>query len=248
MILNFMKSNALGILEGDIPQNVKFYDNNEKWIDKYFSDKDISSYSFSTGITVPDVELIIGGPQDDFENSKRIYDALKDKLNPVQASDLRLWAYLAHDVYWDYMHNRWSINVAYDDDEEAENKLVSRIGTRYFFKASKGKAYVRQGIARLYWAAYLTYDENRENPYELTKFFLSKQDLFLASTERALARNKTILMAALTVLKENGSLKRKQIRNFFSALNQAGGVVMLDSLTAEDAHDLAERTLEEVLS
>ena len=107
---------------------------------------------------------------------------------------------------------------------------------------------MRQGIARLYWAAYLTYDENRENPYELTKFFLSKQDLFLASTERALARNKTILMAALTVLKENGSLKRKQIRNFFSALNQAGGVVMLDSLTAEDAHDLAERTLEEVLS
>lgn len=248
MILNFFKTAALGMLEGDIGKNVKNYDSDEKWIDQYFIDNGMASYAFSSGITVPDVELANGGPQDDFKNAQNLFEAFKGKLNPVQASDLRLWAYLAHDVYWEYMRKRWSIEVADDGDENAENKLVSRIGTRYFFKASKGKAYVRQGIARLYWAAYLTYDEKREDPYELTRFFLSKQDLFLASTERALARNKIVLMAALTVLKENDNLKRKQIRQFYSVLNQAGGVVMLDSLSADDAHTLAERSLQEVLS
>lgn len=251
MIINFMKNSALDTLTADIPKNVSRYNSDDRWIDAYFEEKGMANYSFSTGIMVPDVDLIIGNSSTDFENSKRIYEAFKDSLNPVQASDLRLWAYLAHFTYWEYMHKRWAINVASedDDDDTESNKLIARIGSRYFFKASKGKAFVRQGIARLYWAAYLTYNEsNSENPYEMTEYFLSKQDIFAVSTEHALARNKALLIGTLKALKEHGDLKRPEIRKFIVKLNQAGGIVVFDSLTIDSAYSLAQDVLSEVLA
>lgn len=251
MIINFMKNNALDILVADIPNNIEYYNSQDKWIDNYFEDKGFGNYYFNTGIMVPDVELTIGNAKTDYENAVKIYDAFRDKLNPVQASDLRLWVFLAHNVYWDYMRERWAIDISSEDDDDVEekDKLISRIGARYFYKASKGKAFVRQGIARLYWSSYLTYDpDNTNNPYELTQYFLSKQDIFATSTERSLARNKDLLLAALKVLKEHGDLKRKEIRQFFLKLNQAGGIIILDSLSKEAAYDLARRTLEDVLN
>lgn len=250
MILNFMKSNALDMLKSDIPRNVALYNSKEKWVDNYFEEKGISNYFFNTGITVPDVELIAGDSKTDSENAKRIFEAFKESLNPVQASDLRLWAFLAHNVYWNYMRERWAIDIAFEDDADdtGKDKMVSRVGARYFYEASKGKAFVRQGIARLYWSAYLTYDEsNTENPYELTEYFLSKQDIFAVSTERSLARNKELLLAALKVLKEYGDLKRNVIRQYFLYLNQAGGVIVLDSLSRNSAYDLAKSTLDNVI-
>ncbi len=250
MIINFMKNDALDQLISDISQNVPLYNSKERWIDQYFEEKGFGSYSFSTGIMVPDVVLTIGDSKTDFENAVKIYDAFKGQLNPVQASDLRLWAYLAHDTYWEYMRTRWAVDIASEEDEDdvGRDKIVSRIGSRYFFKASKGKAFVRQGIARLYWSAYLTYDENnKDNPYEMTEYFLSKQDIFMVSTERSLARYKTLLLAALKVLKENEDLKRADIRNYFLNLNQAGGVIVFDSLSAKDAYELAKRTLDDIM-
>lgn len=250
MIINFMKNDALDMLDSDISKNIANYNSKEKWIDHYFEEKGYGSYSFSTGIMVPDVELTIGDSKTDYENAVKLYDSFKHQLNPVQASDLRLWSYLAHNTYWDYMRTRWAIDMASEEDEDdaGKDKIVSRIGSRYFFKASKGKAFVRQGIARLYWSAYLTYDEsNPDNPYEMTEYFLSKQDIFTVSTERSLARDKELLLAALKVLKQNGDLKRAEIRSYFLNLNQAGGVVVFDSLSKEDALELAKRTLDETL-
>ena len=251
MIINFMKNAALDALTADIPNNVARYNSDSQWLDSYFEEKGVENYSFSTGIAVPDVELIIGDSSKDFENSRLLYDSFKDNLSPVQASDLRLWAYLAHVTYWEYMRRRWAINVASidDDDDAGANKLISRIGSRYFFKASKGKAFVRQGIARLYWGAYLTYDAtNANDPYEMTEYFFSKQDIFAVSTEHALARNKPLLLGALKALKEYGDLKRTDIRKFFVRLNQAGGLIVFDSLDVKSSYDLSRRVLSEILA
>ena len=243
-----MKTEALDKLKSDISNNVNLYDSDSRWIDQYFEEAGMSRYSFNTGIMVPDVELTIGDSKTDCENAIKIYEAFKGQLNPIQASDLRLWAYLAHNTYWDYMRKRWSIDTPSDEDEDdGNNKIVSRIGTRYFFEASKGKAFVRQGISRLYWSAYLTYDENNDDPYEMTKVFLSKQDIFVVTTERSLARNRTLLIEALRVLKETGDLKREDIRRFFLNLNQEGGVIVFDSLSKQDAYDLAQRTMASTL-
>lgn len=96
MKVYYMKEKALDSLQKDIGVNLEKYQSGTRWIDQYFIEKETPKYYFDTGIEVPDYELIIGGPEIDFQNAKILFEAFKGKLNPVQASDLRLWAYLAH--------------------------------------------------------------------------------------------------------------------------------------------------------
>lgn len=253
MKLYFLKQKSLDMLEQEISENLNKYQENEMWIDQYFIDKNKPNYFFDTGIEVDDYQLILGGPETDFKNAKILYEALHEYINLVQASDLRLWAYMAHKQHWDYMRTRWKIEITDDKDEIDEKnvkKSIDRIGSRYFFKASKGKAFVRQGIARLYWSAYLTYDDTNENgnPYEYTEYFFSKQDIFTSITERSYARNKVLVLATLKVLKNNPELSREEIRAFLVKLNQAGAITVLDFLDKVQAEKLCEGVMEEIKS
>lgn len=253
MKLYYMKQKALDSLQKDIADNLDKYQSASLWIDQYFIDKEAPKYYFDTGIEVPDYQLLIGGPETDFQNAKIVYESFKDKLNPVQASDLRLWAYLAHVEHWEYMRNRWRIDISDEEDGEQDNgqktshdKVVDRVKARYFFGSSRGKAFVRQGIARLFWSAYLTYDESNDNPYEYTEFFFSKQDIFTSITERSYARNKILVLAALRELKKYPELSRSDIRLFLAKLNQAGAITVLDFLNTEQAKQLCEKIMNEV--
>ena len=247
-----MKQKALDSLQKDISDNLEKYESNSLWIDQYFIDKEAPKYCFETGIEVSDYELVPGGPETDFQNAKSVFEAFNGKLNPVQASDLRLWAYLAHVQHWDYMHSRWKIDVPDEEDEPDDgkksprDKVLDRVKTRYFFGSSRGKAFVRQGIARLYWGAYLTNDEANDNPYEYTEFFFTKQDVFTSITERSYARNKVLVLAALKVLKKHPDLTRTDIRLFLAKLNQSGAITVLDFLDAEQATQLCEKLMDEV--
>lgn len=254
MRLYSLKQKALDLLDKSISDNVGKYKSEESWVESFFISNDMPKYYFDTEIDVPDYELIKGGPETDFQNAKTIYEAYSTLLNPVQASDLRLWAYLAHIQHWDYMYERWKIDYSdeeeQDDPEEGkktpEEKAVDRVGTRYFFKASKGKAFVRQGIARLFWSAYLTYDAENENPYEYTEFFFSKQDIFTSITERSYARNKTFILSALKELKKHPDMSREDIRLFLAKLNQSGAITLLDSLDEEEADSYCESIMTEI--
>lgn len=254
MKIFFMKQKALDSLQMDIPDNLEKYQSASPWIDQYFTAKDTPKYCFDTGIEVNDYQLVLGGPETDFQNAKIVFEAFKDKLNPVQASDLRLWAYLSHVKHWDYMFTRWKIDVPDEEDDEEpggkqkspREKTIDRVKTRYFFGASRGKAFVRQGIARLYWSAYLTYDSTSHNPYEYTEFFFNKQDIFTSITERSYARNKVLVLAALKELKKYPGLSREEIRLFLAKLNQAGAITVLDFLDSIQAGQLCEKLMDEV--
>lgn len=254
MKIYFMKQKSLDSLQKDIDNNLNKYRTAFSWVEQYYFDKENPKYYFETGIEVADYQLILGGPETDFQNSKIIFEAFKNKINPVQASDLRLWAYLAHVQHWDYMFTRWKIDISDEEDENEQDdkkktpreKAIARVNTRYFFGASRGKAFVRQGIARLYWSAYLTYDETNENPYEYTEFFFSKQDIFTSITERSYARNKILVLAALKELKKYPELSREDIRLFLAKLNQAGAITILDFLDREQAKQLCKKLMEEV--
>lgn len=253
MQLNIMKTKSLEQLKSDIADNIEKYAEGHSWIDNYFVEKGVENYYRPTGIAIPDIELKLGGPETDAENAAALYEALRETLNPRLASDLRLWAYWTHKDFYTYMVNRWPIDIsdATDEGEEGasgKQKQYSRINTRYFFGASNGKAFVRQGIARLYWSAMLTYDESNSDPYAMTEYFLSKQDCFVAATERTLARNKTFLLGALKVLKDNGDINRADTRAYFAEINRTCGIEVLDALSSENAYDLCKRCLDYVMS
>lgn len=253
MQLNILKTKALEQLKSDISYNIEKYADEHQWIDEYFSEKEMENYYRPTGLAVPDVELKVGGPETDAENAAALYETLKDVLNPRLASDLRLWAYLTHKEFYTYMVKRWPIEISdvtdeNDEGDSGKQKQYSRINTRYFFGASNGKAFVRQGIARLYWSAMLTYDENNSDPYEMTEYFLGKQDCFVAATERTLARNKIFLLQALKVLKKYGEINRTDTRAYFAEINRTCGIEVLDALSESNAYDLCARCLDYVVS
>lgn len=253
MKLKIIRQKSLDCLQKDIIKNVDNYRSDLSWIDRYFIEKNKKNYMFDTGIEIDDYQLIVGGPNTDFQNAKTVYEVYKDRLNPVFASDLRLWAYLAHTQHWEYMHKRWGIeNNDKEDNDEEENgkssdKMIRRIKDRFFFGASKGKSFVRNGIARLYWSSYLTYDEKNDDPYEYTKYMFEKQDIFTSITERSYARNKIIILAVLKELKANPKLTRNQIRAFLMRLNQAGAITVLDFLNTLQAEQLCKKIMNDIM-
>ena len=99
----------------------------------------------------------------DLENIKRVYNHLKG-LTESQASDDRIWVAYTLSESIDYMKYRW---MPKDDSDKLD---------RFFFNNTTKRSLFRNGMARLWWIGYHTYDSNRSNPYELTEFICRNQD------------------------------------------------------------------------
>lgn len=109
---------------------------------------------YDTGIADP---LEPGSPGDtgrDIENGPQVYEFL-GALDRANASDRRLWTYLAFTVYRDYMEKRWPLTGL--------RTWKSRVQDRWLMlNATRGKL-VRHGIGRLWWVTSLTYDGRCEH-------------------------------------------------------------------------------------
>jgi hypothetical protein len=184
----------------------------------------------STEIIIPDnVELIIPEGRDlkDFENTKIIFETYR-YLTPTQASDARLWTFLTHVTYWDYMKKRWPTqgNIAIIKD-------------RYFLRSPNLRTLTHNGISRLWWFGYLTYDEDRNNPWELTEIMLKVQDLPTSLLERSLGSNENIRVAVLEYFSENPQhLTSKSIQEIIKLINLLGGVKNLPFLEVAEIKQL----------
>ena len=107
------------------------------------------------------------GDLKDAENAVRLHRAFAN-ITPVQARDPRLWTRFTHVEFWRYMRARWPVDRYMGDTKKAERYVESR----YFVPRAEGRALLRNGMARLWWYAYLTYDDTRATPYELTAVLL----------------------------------------------------------------------------
>ena len=239
MKLCFLRQTALDMLRSDIPNNLDFYSRSDAWLDDYFITKDISNYCFDSGIEVSDFQLIPGNSDTDVANAIVLYESLRGKLNRLQATDFRLWAYLSHISCLEYMKTRWPL------EEGARKSWPGRISDRYFI-ASRSP-YMRNGISRLYWSAELTYDETNSNPYEYLEYVLKWQDLAVGALDRQIGRAKNSILGNLQALKE-ADLNEDDRRLFFTKINQYGGVKLLDSLSREQSLEVSRRYIDYILS
>jgi hypothetical protein len=167
----------------------------------------------------------------DLENSIRLHQALPN-LTPVQARDPRLWAYLAHETFWEYMRNRWAV-----ESRKKESDPITYIRTHYFVAKQDSRALSRHGIARLWWHGYLTFDQSRKNPYELTNVLLYQLDITQTILERSLGRNRTVRLAFLNFLLDHqaiflrpGEKAKSAVRFLAKSLNLHGGACLLDAM------------------
>ncbi|MDX2261282.1 MAG: DUF6339 family protein [Gemmatimonadales bacterium] len=223
MRLPFFRAEFLTRLKANADENASKYGLDTGWIEALA--KTQSYFRESNQIVDPPPELIFAGednPQHDAENAKRIYLWLAD-LTPAVAMEERLWAFLTHCTFPAYMRARWP---------------VSGPGTllrRYFLEGQSFAALSRNGIGRLWWAGYLTRDERRINPFELTETLFLRQDVQVALLERSLGKCATARTAVLDYVRTNQEWLGeysfgRRVQVLVKELNLLGGVAVLDAL------------------
>lgn len=95
----------------------------------------------------------------DVDNAPLVYEFL-GAMDPANASDRRLWSYLALGTYREYMDQRWPL--------EGVANWKGRVETRWLMLNVSRGGLVRHGISRLWWIAALTYDPRIEHPLSRT--------------------------------------------------------------------------------
>lgn len=137
-----------------------------------------------------------GGVARDVTNGPLVYEFL-GSLDPANASDTRLWTYLAFVTYRDYMERRWAL--------DSVKNWKQRVDSRWLMlNASRGKL-VRHGIARLWWVSSLTYDPKCEqplskatgDPFAYTRAVLQNEDRVLGLFDREVGALGQVVRAVL---------------------------------------------------
>ena len=167
----------------------------------------------------------------DIENIRRVYNHMKG-LSESRASDERIWVAFTLHQGLDYMRYRW---MPKDDGDKFD---------RFFFKNSRNghskRPLFRNGIARLWWIGYHTYDPKRTNPYELTEFVCRDQDYINNLLDIGFASNATISKAVLGALldaEKNGvTINRDLVRAISQYVNLLGGIYILDCLSYDEIY------------
>ena len=242
----FLRETQLERLRENISPNSQRYLGDQPWLGSYFG---ADAWHLQSSIDAADAtELQAPASKTelfDLENTRILYGALRH-LTPIQAADERLWAFLSHVTHWDYMRKRWGVEQYVDKPRFSE--IVQE---RYFFMPDRPRALIRNGIARLWWYGFTTYDEKREDPFELTSVLLKNLDVTQSILERAFSRNPTVTRALLSVLlqREKGGspfYDREGVRDLAKYLVQVGGVTIIDALSFAEIHDLVNRKVDEL--
>lgn len=242
---------ALSQLVDSLSNNLEKYKQASPYADAFFEGKIWTAPSKIDDLPDNLLALPLAGVDNDLENSLRFYNALHG-LTLTQATDPRLWTYLAHTKYWSYMRARWPIerSARGGDIQKAKGTVVDR----YFLTGDRSRGVTRHGLARLWWAGYTCHvqSDDAERTFELAKPLFSKQDVFASFMERAFSKNKHLMQALLRALLKRHEAgtpfdNRDDVRSLAKHMVLIGGVTILDAIDSDriskivDAfiHDLA---------
>lgn len=158
----------------------------------------------------------------DFRNAKIIFERYSS-LNPVQASDPRLWVYLTHVDCWGYMKARYP-HTDKGVDYIAQYWLINGVGPNNL---------MRNGISRLWWGAYMTYEPDGENPFELTEELFSMLDYTRTLSAGSLGRMRFFTRGFIRFVLEHpdafSEQKEAKVRFLMRKINERAGFSLIGS-------------------
>ncbi len=181
-------------------------------------------------------------------------------LDETQASDARLWVYLSHVEFRKYALARWGLKNELKDtkDQREKTKSINYI-IEHWFISGNDRDLRRHSIARLWWAARLTYapwesdpeffgDLKKKDSYYYTRVLLSTQDIYQQVLERAMGRSNRILISVLDFLGKNKKFaqSREKIRSLMKELNLAYGTKKIITLSRKSLESLIVKIASEV--
>jgi hypothetical protein len=222
-----------------IDSYLNFLNSENNTFRKYYSeDMDFDSDEYRSLFTQEELMLDILGivdsnapelkispdAKDDLENSKRIFEWLKN-LSIADANDWRFWTTLTHLNYEKYTRDRWKI------DKRTTNETIKQ---RYFYTGAGLQARLRNAVSRLWWIAKLTIREDLPDKYVYTDVVWSSQDLMQNLFERSLGTYPNIRFGILKFyLLRKGVYDSKQFRIFYKEINALGAMSPLGLLTED---------------
>lgn len=250
MNLNYIKEGPLQrlkklIRDSSLEELKQIYSYDEPWLDDFFED---DSWCSSSRISAE--KFTLKAPDEnglyDLTNSRMLFNALIN-LKPHQAVEERIWCYFTHVECWKYMRKRWPA----EDYAESKRKLERGIIERYFMSSKTRRALIRNGVSRLWWFGFLSYEENSADPFQFTKVLLSRQDTAESLLGRNFSSSTKILKSALKAVKnfseKNGDMpKRSAVREMCRRINYMGGVVVLDALSSDELVKRFEAVLDDL--
>ena len=221
--LPFMMVSDLEALKSNAKNHINFYsEETSNWAEKSLHHSPLGETKYD----LPDFELYMPeaerySPSTDRLNVREVYSKLK-WLSDSQASDERLWAGLCFGPFWEYVHYRWKI-------ETAEN-----VKQHYFFAYNPRRSLTRNAVSRLWWIGRLTYDQTREDPFELTDFVCENSRFIVDVLERNISNSKPIMReflgACIEAKKRGLTMDTNTIRELEKYLDLLGGIYILDCM------------------
>ncbi|MBV9159911.1 MAG: hypothetical protein JO019_04940 [Candidatus Kaiserbacteria bacterium] len=195
----------------------------------------------------------------DIDNAITLYEHYRN-LDETQASDPRLWVYLSHVEFRKYSLVRWGLDGTYKDLKDAAEKTKAiNYLLEHWFISGNDRDLRRHAIARLWWAAHLTYapwesdpeffgDLKNKDPYYYTRVLLSTQDIYQQVLERAMGRSNRVLISVLDFLGKNKKFaqSRESIRTLMKELNLAYGTKKIITLDRASLSALIEKVAADI--
>lgn len=240
MKIHFLTEDALIALKTNIPLHLKYYKyRTNDWIYEYFEGNN-PFMEYQSELEKFSLEVNDAGDlgKQDVKNVIVLYSAMKS-LSDTQATDERLWAGLCHGDLWDYLHRRFNV-------ENSGNNNEKDIKARYFFGQNKKRSLIVNPLSKLWWIGRLTYDKDRKDPFELTKYlendFATKSLVIFSNNYMGNHNISIALLSALSRLEKEGfSIKGRRKRDIYyeatKYLNVLGGTYILDYFTKEEIED-----------
>lgn len=148
----------------------------------------------------PDALKVEGTRAVDISNAPLVHQYLGE-MDRANASDARLWSYLALATYRAYMEKRWPLKVS-STDADAWKRRVRDRWILHPGSVTRGRL-VRHGIARLWWVTHLTYQPNasegiaKNDPYAYTREVFKNEDRLNAIFDREVGAYPKVMYAVL---------------------------------------------------
>ena len=181
-----------------------------------------------------EMDMSADKPEDtDFENAKRLFESLKN-LPESMACDTRLWAGLTFGKFYSYMKYRYNID-----------KNVNYYKNKWMFQGrAKREDLFRQGISMLWWCAYITYDDTKANPYELTEFCFKHRQFLVSVYSRTYSGSQNIRLAVIQALhdfeRDGGRIEKEEVYNgMVKFISFLGGAYLIDTFSREEIYEKA---------
>lgn len=203
--------------------------NNNEWIKDFFGEE---NPFIKSKVYVNDFELDMSNAENpdetDYKNARILFENLR--ITEAQACDERLWMGLTFSKCYNYMIYRYPVSI-------------TSLKNKWFYQDTALKAQIfRQGLSMLWWYAYITYDPNNKNPYELTEYAFKHKDFLISIYSRNFCGSKNVTLGLIRALKDferdGGNVSSKAIYNgIVKYISFLGGAYIIDFLSEQEIYE-----------